>query len=468
MKFEDLSLSEEIKKSLKEINYITMTPIQEKTFDKIIQGRNIVAASNTGTGKTLAFLVPLIEKIDTDVNSTQILILVPTRELAIQIGNEIKKLIKYKNNIDYVSIVGGKEIKEQAALLRKNKKIVVGTPGRILKLLRKKILNLNMLKSLVLDEADEMLFMGFEKEIDEINKYVDKNVQKLMFSATIMQNIKELSKKMLYNPLIIECIQNNSIISNNLKQIAIEIKEKMKKECTLRILKKQKYNNSIIFCNTKKKTLEVSKFLKENGIRLEILNSDIMQSQREKIFKKLKDGSLETIVVTDLLSRGIDIDNLELVINYDIPIDVNYYIHRVGRTARNGRSGVSYTFYIGRQSEKIREIENFTKTKFKYEDIPILENKHSENVKFITINDDGFYLVKLNVGKNDNIKAKDIIGALCALVGISSSKVGKIQVEDSITYVEIPPEYISDVIAKFENGKIKGKDVSIIYEKNSL
>ena len=454
MKFEDLSLSEEIKKSLKEINYITMTPIQEKTFDKIMQGRNIVSASNTGTGKTLAFLVPLIEKIDIDVNSTQILIL--------------EKLIKYKNNIDYVSIVGGKEIKEQVALLRKNKKIVVGTPGRILKLLRKKILNLNMLKSLVLDEADEMLFMGFEKDIDEINKYVDKNVQKLMFSATIMQNIKELSKKMLYNPLIIECIQNNSIISNNLKQIAIEIKEKMKKECTLRILKKQKYNNSIIFCNTKKKTLEVSKFLKENGIRLEILNSDIMQSQREKIFKKLKDGRLETIVVTDLLSRGIDIDNLDLVINYDIPIDVNYYIHRVGRTARNGRSGVSYIFYIGKQLEKLKEIENFTKTKFKYEDIPILENKHSENVKFISINDDGFYLVKLNVGKNDNIKAKDIIGALCALVGISSSKVGKIQVEDSIAYVEIPPEYISDVIAKFENGKIKGKDVSIIYEKNSL
>lgn len=465
MKFEDLSLSEEIKKSLKEINYITMTPIQEKTFDKIIQGKNIMATSNTGTGKTLAFLLPLIEKIDIDVNSTQILILVPTRELAIQIGNEIKKLIKYKNNIDYVSIVGGKEIKEQVALLRKNKKIVVGTPGRILKLLRKKILNLNMLKSLVLDEADEMLFMGFEKEIDEINKYVDKNVQKLMFSATIMQNIKELAKKMLYNPLIIECIQNNSIISNNLKQIAIEIKEKIKKECTLRILKKQKYNNSIIFCNTKKKTLEVSKFLKENGIRLEILNSDIMQSQREKIFKKLKDGSLETIVVTDLLSRGIDIDNLDLVINYDIPIDVNYYIHRVGRTARNGRSGVAYTFYIGKQSEKIREIENFTNTKFEYEDIPILKNKYSENIKFITINDNGFYLVKLNVGKNDNIKAKDIIGALCALVGINSSKVGKIQVEDSITYVEIPPEYISDVIIKFENGKIKGKDVNIIYNK---
>ena len=468
MEFEDLSLSKEIKKSLKEMNYITMTPIQEKVFDAIVQGKNIMATSNTGTGKTLAFLLPLIEKIDIDVNSTQILILVPTRELAIQIGNEIKKLIKYKNNIDYVSIVGGKEIKEQVALLRKNKKIVVGTPGRILKLLSKKILNLNKLKSLVLDEADEMLLMGFEKEIDEINKYVDKNVQKLMFSATIMQNIKELSKKMLYNPLIIECIQNNSIISNNLKQIAIEIKEKMKKECTLRILKKQKYNNSIIFCNTKKKTLEVSKFLKENGIRLEILNSDIMQSQREKIFKKLKDGSLETIVVTDLLSRGIDIDNLDLVINYDIPIDVNYYIHRVGRTARNGRSGVSYIFYIGKQLEKLKEIENFTKTKFKYEDIPILENKHSENVKFITINDDGFYLVKLNVGKNDNIKAKDIIGALCALVGISSSKVGKIQVEDSITYVEIPPEYISDMIAKFENGKIKGKDVSIIYEKNSL
>ena len=465
MEFEDLSLSKEIKKSLKEMNYITMTPIQEKVFDAIVQGKNIMATSNTGTGKTLAFLLPLIEKIDVDINSTQILILVPTRELAIQIENEIKTITKYKNEIDYVSIVGGKEIKEQAILLRKNKKIVVGTPGRILKLLSKKILNLNKLKSLVLDEADEMLLMGFEKEIYEINKYINRNVQKLMFSATIMQNIKELSKKILYNPLIIECIQNKSIISNNLKQIAIEIKEKMKNECTLRILKSQKYNNSIIFCNTKKKTLEVSKYLKENGIKLEMLNSDIMQNQREKIFKKLKEGKLETIAVTDLLSRGIDIDNLDLVINYDIPIDVNYYIHRVGRTARNGRSGVAYTFYIGKQSEKIREIENFTNTKFEYEDIPILKNKYSENIKFITINDDGFYLVKLNVGKNDNIKAKDIIGALCALVGISSSKVGKIQVEDSITYVEIPPEYISDVIAKFENGKIKGKDVSIIYEK---
>mgnify|MGYP005803331265 CR=1 FL=1 len=468
MEFEDLSLSKEIKKSLKEMNYITMTPIQEKVFDAIVQGKNIMATSNTGTGKTLAFLLPLIEKIDVDINSTQILILVPTRELAIQIENEIKTITKYKNEIDYVSIVGGRGIKEQAILLRKNKKIVVGTPGRILKLLSKKILNLNKLKSLVLDEADEMLLMGFEKEIYKINKYINRNVQKLMFSATIMQNMKELSKKILYNPLIIECIQNKSIISNNLKQIAIEIKEKMKNECTLRILKSQKYNNSIIFCNTKKKTLEVSKYLKENGIKLEMLNSDIMQNQREKIFKKLKEGKLETIVVTDLLSRGIDIDNLELVINYDIPIDVNYYIHRVGRTARNGRSGVAYTFYIGKQSEKIREIENFTNTKFEYEDIPILKNKYSENIKFITINDDGFYLVKLNVGKNDNIKAKDIIGALCALVGISSSKVGKIQVEDSITYVEIPPEYISDVIAKFENGKIKGKDVSIIYEKNSL
>ena len=468
MEFEDLSLSKEIKKSLKEMNYITMTPIQEKVFDAIVQGKNIMATSNTGTGKTLAFLLPLIEKIDVDINSTQILILVPTRELAIQIENEIKTITKYKNEIDYVSIVGGRGIKEQAILLRKNKKIVVGTPGRILKLLSKKILNLNKLKSLVLDEADEMLLMGFEKEIYKINKYINRNVQKLMFSATIMQNMKELSKKILYNPLIIECIQNKSIISNNLKQIAIEIKEKMKNECTLRILKSQKYNNSIIFCNTKKKTLEVSKYLKENGIKLEMLNSDIMQNQREKIFKKLKEGKLETIVVTDLLSRGIDIDNLELVINYDIPIDVNYYIHRVGRTARNGRSGVAYTFYIGKQSEKIREIENFTNTKFEYEDIPILKNKYSENIKFITINDNGFYVVKLNIGKNDNIKAKDIIGALRALVGINSSRVGKIQVEDRITYVEIPPEYISDMIAKFENGKIKGKDVSIIYEKKSL
>lgn len=464
MKFECLNLSNSIKKALNDMNYIDMTSIQEKTFDIISKGKDVIVTSNTGTGKTLAYLVPLVEKIDINEHSTQILVLVPTRELAIQINNCVENLIKYNNQIGSSLIVGGKSIKDQSISLRKGKSIVIGTPGRILKLLDKKEIKLNKLKTLVLDEADEMLLMGFEREIYSINKYITSNIQRIMLSATLIKNVQNVSKYLLNNPVKIEYMQNNNIISDRLKQVAINVKDKMKNECTLRILKRCKYTNSIVFCNTKKKTLEVSKYLKENGIKLEMLNSDIMQNQREQVFKSLKNGKLDTIIVTDLLARGIDIEDLDLVINYDIPIDVYYYIHRVGRTARNGKDGQAYIFYTGRQLEKIKEIEDFTNKNFEYEDVPTLESEISDNID-IPVNDKGYYVVNLSVGKKDNIKAKDIVGALCALVGITSQSIGKIQVEEDKTCIEIPQEYIIDVIKKFENGKIKGINVKIIYDK---
>ena len=462
MKFEQTNLSNEIKKALYDIGYIDMTNIQEKTLSPILDGKDIIAMSNTGTGKTAAFMLPLIDMIDIDVKNTQILVLVPTRELAIQIVDEIGKFTKYKQSINCIKILGGKEIKNQAIALRKGEKIVVGTPGRVLSLLNKKILKLDYIKALVLDEADEMLNMGFEQDIYDINKYIKNNTQKLLFSATITENVKNIANNMLKNPLNITCIKNNTIISNSLKQVAIEVKEKMKNECTLRILKKEQYKNSIVFCNTKKKTIEVSKYLKSNNINLEMLNSDILQEKREKIFRKLKSGKLDTIVVTDLLSRGIDIDDLNLVINYDIPMDEYCYVHRIGRTARNGNKGVAYILYTGKQINKLKEIERFTNTKFDYEDIPKIGKEINKNIK-LTKDIDGYYLVKLNVGKSNNIKAKDIVGALSALVGIKSERIGKIEVMDTQTNIQIPEEYIYDVIEKFKNGKIKGKNVTIIY-----
>ncbi len=465
MKFEQTKLTKEIKKALFEIGYVDMTSIQEKTLAPILDGKDIIAMSNTGTGKTAAFILPLIDKIDIDIKKTQILVLVPTRELAIQIVDEIRKFTKYKQSVDSIAILGGKEIKNQAISLRRGVKIVVGTPGRVLSLLNKKILKLDYIKALVLDEADEMLSIGFEEDIYKINKYVMDNTQKLLFSATITENVKNVAKNILRNPLNITCIENNTIISKSLRQVAIEVKEKMKNECTLRILKSEKYKNSIVFCNTKKKTLEVANYLKSNNMNLEMLNSDILQDKREKILKKLKNGKLDTIVVTDLLSRGIDINDLDLVINYDIPIDVYYYIHRIGRTARNGNKGIAYIFYTGKQINKLKEIEKFTNTKFEYKDIPMSNVKVSNNID-LKKDEDGYYLVKLNIGKNDSIKAKDIVGAFSALVGIKSEKIGKIEVMNTQTSVQIPEEYIYDVLDKFKSGNIKGIKVSIIYPES--
>lgn len=461
MKFEQTNLSKEIKKALYDIGYIDMTDIQEKTLLPIFDGKDIIAMSNTGTGKTAAFMLPLIDKTDEKIKDTQVLVLVPTRELAIQIADEIRKFVKYKQFVNCITVLGGKGIKDQAIALRRGAKIVVGTPGRILNLLNKKILRLDYIKSLVLDEADEMLSMGFEEDIYNINKYIKNNTQKLLFSATITENVKNITKNILKEPLSIRCIEDNTIISNSLKQVAIEVKEKMKNECTLRLLKREKYKNSIVFCNTKKKTLEVANYLKNSNIKLEILNSDIVQDNRERIFKQLKSGELDTVVVTDLLSRGIDIEDLDLVINYDIPIDIYYYVHRIGRTARKGKKGIAYIFYTGKQINKLKEIERFTKTRFYYEDVPKIESGIIDNIR-VNKDDDGYYLVKLNVGRKDNIKAKDIVGAFSTLVGIKSEKIGKIEVLDTHATVQVPEEYIYDVVDKFTNGKIKGKDVTII------
>ena len=310
MRFEETNLNDNIKRAVKDMGYINLTPIQESTYEYVAEGKNIVAMSNTGSGKTAAFMLPLINNIKVEEKNTQILVVTPTRELAIQIVQETRKYCKYIHSINCLAIYGGQEIKQQAILLRKGVKIVVGTPGRLLDLLKKKVLKLSNLKVIVLDEADEMLDMGFYDDVYKIISSVNSSVQKLLFSATITNRVKDISQKLFKDSIYVESKDNKTMLVDNVRQIAIEVKEKMKSECVLRILNKVRPKNSIVFCNTKKATLQVGKYLSENGISLEILNSDIEQHEREKIFKRLKNGELDTIVVTDVLSRGIDVKDL--------------------------------------------------------------------------------------------------------------------------------------------------------------
>lgn len=459
MKFIDTNLNENIIRALNDINYENLTKIQENTLELILDNKNVVAMSSTGSGKTAAFMLPLINKIDIDNKATQVLVVTPTRELAIQIVQEIRKYCKYLHGVNTFAIYGGQDVRVQAISLRKGVKIVVGTPGRLLDLVKKRILKLKDIKTIVLDEADEMLSMGFYEDVNKILDNVPLNSQKLLFSATMDNRVIDIANKKMKKAVYVECKDNDTMLVDNIKQIAIDVKEKMKNECTLRIIKKENAKCTVVFCNTKKKTEDVFKYLVKQNLRVQMLNSDIMQDDRQKILKLLKQGKLDVIVVTDVLARGIDVDNLDLVINYDIPIENEYYVHRIGRTARNGKSGVAYTLYTGKQIERINEIEEYTKTKFEIEEVPI-SGKEAEID--LPISKRGLYILTISLGKNDNIKAKDIIGAIGALTGIKSDKIGHIEVEEECSKIELKKEHVNDVLNAFTNGKIKGIDVHIV------
>ena len=461
MKYSEINLKDNIKKALSELGFNLMTKIQEESYEHILNGKDVVGMSSTGSGKTAAFMIPTLERINVEEKNTQVLVVTPTRELAIQIVQETRKYLKYTQGINALAIYGGQEYKAQAIALRKGVKIVVGTPGRLRDLIKKKILRVDKITTLILDEADEMLSMGFYEEVMEIINKTPKNTQKLLFSATIDNRVKDIAEKNMKKAIYIEAMDNDTMLTDNISQIAIETKEAMKSECVVRIIKKENAHSTIVFTNTKKKTIDIYKYIKASGLKVQMLNSDIDQKERNRVIKNLKEAKLDVVVATDVLARGIDVKDLELVINYDIPQDNEYYVHRIGRTARTGKSGKAYTLYTGKQIERIREIEEYTKTKFVFEDVPLENSEIIEEID-LPVSKRGLYVLTINLGKKDSIKAKDIIGAIGALTGIKSENIGIIEVGEDKSTIELAKDYVLDVKKAFTNGKIKGKDVNVI------
>ena len=462
MKYSEINLKDNIKKALSELGFNLMTKIQEESYEHILNGKDVVGMSSTGSGKTAAFIIPTLERINVEEKNTQVLVVTPTRELAIQIVQETRKYLKYTQGINALAIYGGQEYKAQAIALRKGVKIVVGTPGRLRDLIKKKILKVDKISTLILDEADEMLSMGFYEEVMEIINKTPKNTQKLLFSATIDNRVKDIAQKNMKKAIYIEAMDNDTMLTDNISQIAIETKEAMKSECVVRIIKKENAHSTIVFTNTKKKTIDIYKYIKASGLKVQMLNSDIEQKDRNRVIKSLKEAKLDVVVATDVLARGIDVKDLELVINYDIPQDNEYYVHRIGRTARTGKSGKAYTLFTGKQIERIREIEEYTKAKFNFEDVPLQNSKIDEEKIDLPVSKRGLYILTINLGKKDSIKAKDIIGAIGALTGIKSENIGIIEVGEDKSTIELAKEYVLDVKKAFTNGKIKGKDVNVI------
>lgn len=368
-KFEDLSLSREIDKAIADLGFEETTPIQAQTIPIALQGKDIIGQSQTGTGKTIAFGIPIIEKLHTRSKNVQSIILCPTRELAIQVAEELKRLLKYRKDINILPVYGGQPIDRQIRALKSGIHIVIGTPGRVIDHINRSTLKLNNVKTVVLDEADEMLNMGFIDDVETILDKVPEERQTLLFSATMPKPILNLTKRYQKNPEFIKVVHKQLTVPR-VKQVYFELKESMKLEVLCRLIDMHNLKSSLVFCNMKRRVDELVMHLQARGYMADGLHGDLTQPQRDRAMGKFRKNMTEILVATDVAARGIDVDNIEAVFNYDLPQDEEYYVHRIGRTARAGKKGHAFTFVVGREVYKLKEIQNYANIKIDRKPVP--------------------------------------------------------------------------------------------------
>lgn len=361
MNFKELGISEDIIKILNKSGIVSPTPIQEESIGLIKNGKDVIAEAQTGTGKTLAFLLPIIENISPDKNHVQALIVSPTRELAIQITEEAKKL-QGSRNINVLAAYGGKDIGSQLNKLKGNIHLIVATPGRLLDHLNRKTIDLSKLNTFVLDEADQMLFMGFKNEVEAILRHVPKKLQILCFSATMDSQVKKLAYRYMNDPAVVT-VKKKQITLESIKQEVVETTDRKKPDALCKVLNEDNPFMAIIFCRTKARVDKLEETLHQKGFNCKKIHSDIQQSKREKILKSFRNADIQYLIATDVASRGLDITGVTHIYNYDIPEIPEDYIHRIGRTGRAGEDGYTCLFIDPKNQKSLDEIED--KIKFR-------------------------------------------------------------------------------------------------------
>lgn len=378
--FADLNLSENVLRAMEEMGFESPTEIQEKAIPAILAGNDVLGKSHTGTGKTVAFGVPAVESIKPGLG-TQVLILCPTRELAQQAEGEMRKIARYAEGVRTLAVYGGEPISNQIPQLRRGVAIVIGTPGRVMDHINRKTLRLENLKMIVLDEADEMLNMGFREDIETILSFVPAERQTILFSATMPSAIMEITGQYQQSPIIIEAGDKTERTIDTVEQCYFEVPMGAKMDALAILLHTHCPKLSIIFCNTKKMVDELTRYLGEHGFNASALHGDMKQEARTAVMNSFKTGRTPILIATDVAARGIDVDNVDAVYNFDIPQDYEYYIHRIGRTGRAGKTGASYTLVSGRrQVFCIRDIERYTKAKIQLKAMPRVQDIHERRV----------------------------------------------------------------------------------------
>jgi ATP-dependent RNA helicase DeaD len=518
LRFEDLHLSKDMQKAIANMGFEEATPIQSETIPLILEGKDVIGQAQTGTGKTVAFGIPILEKINPKSKKLQAVILCPTRELAIQVAEELKKLSKYKKDVAVLPIYGGQPIDRQIYSLKKGVQIIIGTPGRTIDHIQRGTLKLDNVKTVVLDEADEMLDMGFIEDIETILRHVPAERQTLLFSATMPAPILNLTKRYLSKPELVKVVPKQLTVPN-VEQSYFEVKESTKLEVLSRLIDMHDLKLSLVFCNTKRKVDEVVANLQVRGYLADGLHGDMTQSQRDRVMGKFRSNAFEILVATDVAARGLDVEDIEAVFNYDLPQNEEYYVHRIGRTARMGKTGRAFTFVVGREIHKLRDIQAYANTKIGRQRVPsindveeIRTSQFFERIKR-TIEEGGLehytYQIErlleedyasvdvaaallkmnmgtegtgyddvdmestpskrslamtrlfLNLGRIQKIEPRDVVGTVARETGIPGKAIGKIDIRDKFSFVEVAEEYAEDVINMMNGRQIKGYKVNM-------
>ncbi|HEV2855557.1 MAG TPA: DEAD/DEAH box helicase [Thermoanaerobaculia bacterium] len=516
--FASLGLSEPILKALGEVGYEAPTPIQERTIPTMLAGQDLIGQAQTGTGKTAAFALPILEKIDLAVPEVQALVLAPTRELAIQVAEAIHTYSKYVGRVGVLPVYGGQPIQLQLKRLDRGVHVVVGTPGRIMDHLRRGSLRLDAVRVVVLDEADEMLRMGFIEDVEWILSQAPEGRQTALFSATLPREIRRIAERHLDHPVSIE-IERPTLTVPAIEQRYLNVSPQQKLDALTRILETEPTEAVLIFTRTKTGAAELSERLQGRGYAAEAMHGDMNQAQRESVIRRLKAGQVEIVVATDVAARGLDVERISHVINYDIPNDVEAYVHRIGRTGRAGRSGVAVLFVQPRERRMMTEIERYTGQRIMPMKMPtqadvaarrialfkdnirssveegdldlyltLVEELVEEGLELAEIAaaaarlargdkplevevepeaaavpraEDGMVRLFIAAGSRAGVRPGDIVGAIANEAGVPGKAIGSIDIYDRFTFVEIPAQYQDQVLQRMANATIRGRPVEI-------
>jgi ATP-dependent RNA helicase DeaD len=512
-KFNELGLGERILRAIDVMGFEEPSKIQAEVIPVLLEGYDVIGQAQTGTGKTLAFGAPILSRLDSSEGEINSIILTPTRELAIQVNDELNRIAKY-TKVKLLPVYGGQPIDRQISALRRGIDIVVGTPGRVLDLIKRKVMNLSSVRFLVLDEADEMLNMGFIDDIEEIIKNCNDGRQTMLFSATMPEEIRKLARGYMKPETKHIAILKNTMTVSTVDQYYYEIKNKDRFESLCRILDVDEPSSAIIFCKTKRGVDELVEGLQGRGYSAEGMHGDMNQNQRINTLRKFKEGSLEFLIATDVAARGIDVENVTHVINYDLPQEVESYVHRIGRTGRANREGVAYTLVTAREYMALKQIEKVTKSKIKRREIPTVDeiftskykhmlnniketleqDSHKRFIPLATELDEEFSLVEvaaalmdmlyskelsyeytenaissaadykrlfLTVGRLDKINPKDLLQFFNENAKVKREDVGDIDILEKFSFVNVTETAAESIIKRCSGKKFAGRKLNI-------
>lgn len=521
MKFDELNIDERILRAIEDMGFEETSPIQTQAIPAVCEGIDVVGQAQTGTGKTAAYTIPMLMKIDPQIKKPQAIVLCPTRELAVQVAEEIRKLAKYMSDIKVLPVYGGQEIVRQIKSLNTGVQIIVGTPGRVMDHMRRKTVKFDNINMVILDEADEMLDMGFREDMETILTETPEDRQTVMFSATMPKAIMDIARNFQKDARIIKVVRKELTVSN-IEQFYYEVRPKNKTEVLCRLIDIYNPRLSVVFCNTKRQVDELISELKGRGYFADGIHGDMKQQQRDRVMDDFRSGKVDILIATDVAARGIDVDDVDMVFNYDIPQDEEYYVHRIGRTGRAGRSGMALSFISGKEVYKLKDIERYCKTKILAKPVPSLDDVKNtkldnmfdkirqtieeggltdmvnlveehvnqeeytsmdmaaallkmligdtldredevEELHFDTDKDDS-RMVRLfiNIGKKDKIKPANILGAIAGESGMPGKLVGAIDMMDNYTFVDVPAIHAEKILkAMNDNVQIKGRRVNV-------